>query len=88
MQHEGVDFFDKYALVVSWSMARMLLTLTAREKLQMCLVNFTNTFAQANLKEEVYAALPAMYNSPNGLEMVLKLYQVTLWLGTGTSLLV
>jgi len=73
MQREGVDFFEKYAPVVSWLTARMLLTLTARENLQMCLVDFTNAFAQANLKEEVYVALPSMYDSPNGLETVLKL---------------
>jgi len=29
LQTEGVDYFEKYAPVVSWSTIRMLLTLTA-----------------------------------------------------------
>ena len=72
-QTEGVDYFEKYAPVVSWSSVRMLLTLTAREQLKTRLVDFTNAFAQANLKEEVYVELPRMFDSPNGPETVLKL---------------
>jgi len=47
--------------------------LTAREQLKTRLVDFTNAFAQANLKEEVYVELPRMFDSPNGPETVLKL---------------
>jgi len=72
-QTEGVDYFEKYAPVVSWYSVHMLLTLTAREQLQMQLVDFTNAFAQANLKEEVYVELPRMFDSPNGPKTVLKL---------------
>ncbi len=73
MQTEGVDYFDKYAPVVSWSMVQMLLTLSARENLKTCLVDFTNAFAQADLKEQVYVALPMMFDSPNGPDTILKL---------------
>jgi len=72
-QTEGVDYFEKYAPVVSWSTVRMLMTLTARENLKTRLVDFTNAFAQATLKENVYVELPTMFDSPNGPEMVLKL---------------
>jgi len=73
LQTEGVDYFDKYAPVVSWATVRMLLTLTAHEKLHMWLVNFTNAFAQATLNEQVYIELPQMFDSPNGPDTVLKL---------------
>jgi len=72
-QTEGVNYFEKYAPAISWSSIQMLLTLTAREQLQTWLVNFTNAFAQANLKEEVYVKIPRMFDSPNGPETVLKL---------------
>jgi len=72
-QTEGVNYFKKYTPAVSWSSVQMLLTLTAREQLKMQLVDFTNAFAQANLKEEVYVELPRMFDSPNGSETMLKL---------------
>jgi len=72
-QTEGVNYFEKFKPVVSCSSIQMLLALTAIEQLQMRLVNFTNAFAQANLKEQVYVKLPKMFDSPNGPETVLKL---------------
>ncbi len=73
LQTEGVDYFNKYAPVVSWSMVRMLLTLSARDELKMCLVDFTNVFTQAHLKEQAYVGLPKMFDSPNGPDTILKL---------------
>jgi len=62
-QVEGIDYFEKYAPVVSWTTVRMLLTLTVREKLVTCLVDFTNAFAQATLAESVYVEIPKMFES-------------------------
>ena len=47
--------------------------LTVREKLHTQLVNFTNAFAQAFLKEAVYCELPKLYESTDGSDVVLKL---------------
>jgi len=52
---------------------RMLLTLTVREKLVTCLVDFTNAFAQATLAESVYVEIPKMFESVSGEDTVLKL---------------
>lgn len=73
MQVEGVDYTDKYAPVVQWSTVRAMLILTVREKLQTRLVDFTNAFAQARLKETVYVKLPRMYEPIDGSDSVLKL---------------
>jgi len=73
LQTEGVDYFDKYAPVVSWASVHMLMTLTACKKLVMQMVDFTNAFAQASLKENVYVTLPQLFDSPNGPNTILKL---------------
>jgi len=49
---------DKHAPVVSWTTVQMLMILTVREKLHTRMVDFTNAFAQAKLKETVYVELP------------------------------
>ena len=72
-QIKGIDYTDKYAPVVSWTTMRMLMILMVWEKLHTRLVNFTNAFAQAKLKETVYVKLPQMYESPDGSDVVLKL---------------
>ena len=72
-QVEGIDYFEKYAPVVSWSTVRMLLTMTVHENLQTCMVDFINPFAQATLREDVYVELPRMYESSSGEDTVLKL---------------
>jgi len=64
---------DKYAPVVSWTTVRMLMILTVQEKLHTRLVDFTNAFAQAKLKETVYVELPKMFESPDRSDEVLKL---------------
>ncbi len=70
---EEVDYTDKYTPVVQWSTVRAMLILTVREKLQTRLVDFTNAFAQAKLKETVYVKLPRMYEPSDGSNAVLKL---------------
>jgi len=73
LQTEGVDYFEKYAPVVSWTTVRMLLTLTAREWLHTRMVNFTNAFAQATLNKDIYVTLPSMYDPKHGPEVILQL---------------
>jgi len=51
---------------------QMLMILMVREKLHTRLVDFTNAFAQAKLKETVYVELPKMFESPDGSDVVLK----------------
>jgi len=72
-QIEGINYTDKYAPVVSWTTMQMLMILTVREKLHTRLVNFTNAFALAKLKETVFVKLPQMYEPPDGSDVVLKL---------------
>jgi len=70
---EGVDYTEQYVPVVQWSTVRAMLILTVREKLHTRLVDSTNAFAQAKLKETVYVKLPQTYESTNGSDIILKL---------------
>jgi len=51
-QTEGVDYFEKYTPVVSWSSIWMFLTLTAREQLQMQLVDLLMHLYKQTLKRK------------------------------------
>ena len=51
-QKEGVDFFDMYAPVVSWSTVRLLLTLSVIHDLETQQVDYTNAFVQADLHDD------------------------------------
>ncbi len=66
MQEEGVDYFDRYAPVVAWSTVRLLLCLSISNDWVTKQVDFSNAFVQAELKEDVYVTLPAMFDGPNG----------------------
>ncbi len=75
-QIEGVDYFETYAPVVSWSSVRMLLGLTLQYGWATKQVDFSNAFVHATLNEEVYVTLPAMFQDDSGIdpkECVLKL---------------
>ena len=65
-QIEGVDYFDTYAPVVSWSTVRLLLCLSISNGWKTRQVDFSNAFVQAKLKEDVYISLPAMFKGPQG----------------------
>jgi hypothetical protein len=58
MQQEGVDYSETYAPVVQWSTIRMLLNLVLTEGCSTSQVDYSNAFAQAELKEEVYVEPP------------------------------
>ena len=73
LQREGVDFFDTYAPVVQWSTIRLLLSMVLTEGWATRQVDYTNAFAQANLKEEVYLEFPKMFAPKSRANVVLKL---------------
>ena len=72
-QKEGVDFFETYAPVVQWSTIRLLLSTVLTEGWTTRQVDYTNAFAQAELKEEVYVEYPRMFGSKSGAGRVLHL---------------
>ena len=59
-QEAGVDYFETYAPVVSWTTIRMMLTLSIVMNLKTRQVDFSNAFAQAELHgdEQVFVELP------------------------------
>ena len=74
MQTEGMDFFETYAPVVQWSTTiRLLLSTVLAEGWTTRQVDYTNAFAQAELKEEVYAEFPRLFGPKSGKDKVLHL---------------
>ena len=73
LQKEGIDFFDTYAPVVQWSTIRLLLSTVLTESWATRQVDYTNAFAQADLREEVYLEFPKMFGPKSGANVVLKL---------------
>ena len=73
LQREGVDYFETYAPVVQWSTVRLLLTMVLSKGWQTKQVDYTNAFAQATLKEEVYIEPPRGFGRKDKQDMVLKL---------------
>ena len=73
-QIADVDYFESYAPVVSWSTVRMLLNLSIQKGWYTRQVDFSNAFVQADIEEEVYVTLPALFKDDSQEEdMVLKL---------------
>jgi hypothetical protein len=73
MQTEGVDFFETYAPVVHWSTIRLLLSTVLTEGWTTRQVDYTNAFAQAELREEVYVECPRLFGPKSGTDKVLRL---------------
>ena len=73
MQKEGIDFFETYAPVVQWSTVRLLLTMVLSKNWVTKQVDYTNAFAQATLKEEVYIDSPKGFSRKDKADRVLKL---------------
>jgi hypothetical protein len=65
-QIEGIDYFDKYAPVVSWATVRLILVTSITQGWKSRQVDFSNAFVQADLEEEVYLTLPAGFDGPSG----------------------
>jgi hypothetical protein len=76
-QIAGVNYFESYAPVASWSMVRMFMNLAVQRGWATHQVDFSSAFVQASLKEEVYMELPEMFrdeqNNGNKDGVILKL---------------
>ena len=75
-QIAGVDYFESYAPVVSWSTVRMVMNIAIQRGWSTRQVDFSNAFVQATLEEDVYIEVPEMFadENQNGKEsVVLKL---------------
>ena len=57
-QIEGVDYEDKYAPVLSWTTVQILMRIALKEGWKSRQVDYANAFVQADIKEDVYIALP------------------------------
>ncbi len=66
-QIEGVDFFDTFAPVVSWSTVRLLLILSIVLNLKTTQVDYTAAFCQAPIDSEVYISQPRGWQQLNKL---------------------
>ena len=75
-QQYGIDYFESYAPVTSWSTVRLMMIIGILANLATVQVDYTNAFAQAPIKEEVYIKIPIGFESTNKIgeeEIVLKL---------------
>ena len=59
MQAMGVGIFKTYAPVLQWSTIRLLMSTVLTKIWSTCQVDYTNAFAQAELKKEVYVECPS-----------------------------
>jgi hypothetical protein len=69
-QVEGVDYFDNYAPVVTWTIVRILLILSSIIGLATTQVDYTAEFVHADVGEYVYIDMPKNFSKPG---IVLKL---------------
>ena len=60
-QIEGVDFFDTYAPVVSWSTVRLMLIAATTLGLASKQVDYTLVFIHADVDSEVYVEMPRLF---------------------------
>ena len=75
LQVEGVDYFESYAPVVSWTTVRMMMCLAAQRGWASRQVDFSNAYVQADLEEDIYIEMPAYFTDSTdpGKHLVLKL---------------
>ncbi len=57
-QQYGIDYWETYAPVVSWSTVRLLLTMSHINGWQSRQIDFTQAFTQPPIKEDVYMRIP------------------------------
>jgi hypothetical protein len=73
LQEEGVDFFETYAPVCQWSIVRMIMDMALQNEWTTKTVNYSNAFAQAEMKETFYIEAPKLFGPKSGKELVLLL---------------
>ena len=57
-QIEGVDVFETYAPVVSWTVVLLLLVISIILQLKIQQVDYVNSFCQVPLEQSVFVELP------------------------------
>jgi hypothetical protein len=86
-QLEGVDYFEAYAPTVGWSTIRLLLTMTLANGWDtMRQVDYTNTFAQAEIKETVFVELPRDFAASESKDQTEDQQQEPPWPTNGTGM--
>jgi hypothetical protein len=73
MQKYGVDYFEIFAPTLKYTTLRILLSLVAMWDYDLFMVDVSNAFLNAYLKEDVYVELPDGYKLEHGGDYVLKL---------------
>ena len=73
MQRWGVDYWETYAPVVNWISVRLLLVLSLIYNLETKSIDFVLAFSQAELKRDVFMALPYGFGYGERRQYVLKL---------------
>ena len=63
-QIEGVDFFETFSPVVSWTTIRLLLILSIHLNLSIMQVDYTSAFLHAALNDEIYIEMSRGYKVP------------------------
>ena len=73
-QQYGVNYWDTYAPVVSWSSVRILLTLAKLHNFHTTSIDFVQAYPQADVKNPIFLKVPAgvVLNDNNG-KLVLRL---------------
>ena len=66
MQQWGVNYWETYAPVASWSAVCLLLVIASLNKIPTRSIDFVLAFPQAELEVPVYMELPAGFNPKGG----------------------
>jgi len=70
MQKKGVDVFETFAPVVSWTTVRLMLILSVILDLKSTQVDYTATFVQAPIDTDVYISLPKGWEHLNKMGLL------------------
>ena len=60
-QIKNLDYFESYDPVASWSTIPMVMNIAAQRGWSTQKVDFSNSFVQATLEEEVYVKMSTMF---------------------------
>ena len=63
-QVEGIDFFETFAPVVSWTTVRLLLILSVHLNLASMQVDYTSAFLHATIDDTVFVDMPRGFKQP------------------------
>ena len=72
-QEWGVNYWDTYSPVVSWSSVRILMTLAKLHNLHTKSIDFVQAFPQAKVKSTIFLQTPPGVELTGDKEMVLRL---------------